>query len=144
MEIIPDPIHVALLTAPFLVAMVSLHLILWKPLLAYLDERDGVSTRARHEAHELEGAASEQLSKIEARLVEARLHVGSLRQQARSRALVKENEILAEARSSTDRRVEQALSQIGAEKQGAASALHASAAELSNQMAAQVLGRPVS
>lgn len=141
MEIIPDPIHVILLAVPFVVAMVAMHLILWKPLLAYLEERDEVSSRARHEASELDGAAAEQLSRIEQRLLQARNHVQNLRQQARLRALAKETEIVAEARGQADRRVTEALAQISQEKQSASVALRSTANELSDQIATQVLGR---
>ena len=67
MEIVPDPVHVALLMAPFACAALALHLILWKPLLAWMDERDATSETARHEASQLDAAAAEQLARIEAR-----------------------------------------------------------------------------
>jgi F-type H+-transporting ATPase subunit b len=143
MEIIPDPIHAVLLAVPFIVAVVSLHLILWKPLVGYLEEREQTSTRARHEASELDGAAAEQMAKIEQRLLQARHHVGTLRQQARARALAKENEIVAEARAQADRRVTEALAQIVTEKRTASTALRTTARELSDQIAAQVLGRRI-
>lgn len=143
MEIIPDPIHVVLLAVPFVVAMVALHLILWKPLVGYLEDREQTSARARHEASELDGAASEQLSKIEQRLIQARMHVGSLRQQARARALGKENEIVAAARGQADGRVTDALAQIVQEKRSASVALRTTARDLSDQIAAQVLGRRI-
>jgi F-type H+-transporting ATPase subunit b len=143
MEILPDPVHTALLTLPFLVALVSLHLILWRPLLDYLDARDEASARARHEAHELEGAADEQLQRIETRLVSARVHVGELRQAARARALTREGEIVAAARAQADERVDQAVEQIGVAQSEASATLKASAEDLSRDIAAQVLGRSV-
>src|SRR6185436_1834148 len=99
MEIIPDPVHVALLTLPFAVAALAVHLILWRPLLAWLDERDHTSAHAREEAARLDTQASEQLARIEARLAEARAHAGSLRQQARARAHAQETEIVTAART---------------------------------------------
>ena len=141
MEIIPDPIHVVLLTLPFLVAMLALHVILWRPLLAYLEERDNTSTKARHEAHELEGAAAEQLTKIEVRLAEARNHVGTLRQQARARALAAESEIVTGARHQADQRVTEALAQIVTEKKAASATLGTTANDLGRDIATRVLGR---
>jgi F0F1-type ATP synthase membrane subunit b/b' len=143
MEILPDPVHAALLTVPFLVAVAALYFILWQPLLAYLDERDEVSARARHEAKELASAAAEQVGKIEARLAEARQKVVGLRQEARNRALSKENEIVASARTAADHRVAEALAEIGRDKSVAAGALRHTANELSDQIAARVLGRSV-
>jgi F0F1-type ATP synthase membrane subunit b/b' len=143
MEIYPDPIHVALLTLPFLVTMLGLHVILWQPLLGYLDERDATADRARHEAHELESASTELMTKIESRLAAARQHISTIRQQARSRALAREAEIVAETRTAADQRLDQALQQITADKKAAAQALRETSADLSKQIAAQVLGRPV-
>jgi F0F1-type ATP synthase membrane subunit b/b' len=143
MEIYPDPIHVVLLTLPFLVTMLGLHVILWQPLLGYLDERDATADRARHEAHELESASTELMTKIESRLAAARQHIGTIRQQARQRALAREAEIVAETRTEADQRLDQALKQIAADKKVAAQSLRETATDLSKQIAAQVLGRPV-
>jgi F0F1-type ATP synthase membrane subunit b/b' len=143
MEIIPDPSHVVLLTLPFLFAAGGMWFILFQPLLAYLDERTEVSARARHEASELQGAAAEQLGKIEARLAQARLHVGALRQEARSRALAREAEIVAAARDKSEKRVDEALRELARDRSVASDALRNTATELSTQIAGQILGRPV-
>src|SRR5262245_36070712 len=119
MEIIPDPVHVALLTIPFAVAALGLHLILWRPLLAWLDERDHTSAHAREEAEKLDAQATEQLARIEARLAEARAHVGALRQQARARAHAAEAEIVAAARAQADGRIDEALGRIRTERSAA-------------------------
>ena len=143
MEIVPDPIHGVLMVLPFLVAAVGMYVILWQPLLAYLDERDSVSHRARHEARELEQAAAQQLGKIEARLVLARQQVAVLRQEARSRALGREADMVAEARRRAEKHVSDALGELSRDRSVASDALKHTAAELSTQIAAQVLGRPV-
>lgn len=144
MEIIPDPIHVALLTAPFLVAVLSLHLILWRPLLDWLEEREGLTTEAYKQADELDQAAEEHLSRIEARLTEARREATSLRQAARARAMTKEAEILAAARSRADDQLSDAITKIEAEQQDARATLQQTAQELSSTIAARVLGRELS
>jgi F-type H+-transporting ATPase subunit b len=143
MEIVPDPVHVALLMAPFACAAIALHLILWKPLLAWMDERDATSETARHEAARLDAAAAEQLARIEARLLEARGQVATLRQAARVRALAQEAEIVAAARASADVRIDEALLRIRAEQGVAAASLNATAAGLARDVASRVLGRQV-
>lgn len=143
MEIIPDPIHAALLMLPFAVAAVTLNVVLWKPLLAYLDERAATVERAEHEAHDLEHAASQQVARIEEKLAAARADIAGTRQAARGRALAEEARLVAEARAQADRRVDEALDEIRRERAAASTALRASANDLSGQIAAQVLGRPV-
>lgn len=139
MEIIPDPVHVALLVLPFLVAAGALHVILWKPLLGYLEERHEVSRAARHEAEELDGAAAEQMTRIEARLAEARDRVSGTRSQARARARAAEAQIVAAARHAADQRVSDALDKVRTEKWAASGTLAATAADLSADIAGRVL-----
>ncbi len=143
MEIIPDPIHAALLMLPFAVAAVTLNLVLWRPLLAYLDERKATVERADHEAHDLEHAATEQIARIEEKLAAARAEISSTRQAARQRALLEEGRIVAEARAQADQRVTEALEEIRRDRAAASAVLRSTSGDLSGQIAAQVLGRPV-
>jgi F0F1-type ATP synthase membrane subunit b/b' len=143
MEIIPDPIHAALLMLPFAVAAVTLHVVLWKPLLSYLDERAATVDRARHEAHDLEQAAADQIRRIEEKLTSARLDISATRQAARQRALAAESRMIAEARAAAEQRVSEAVEEIRRDRAAASVALQSSARELSGQIAGQVLGRTV-
>lgn len=143
MEIVPDPAHVALLVLPFACAALALHLILWKPLLAWMEERDATSENARKDALELDAAAAEQLVRIEARLHEARGHVSTLRQAARARAQAQEAEIVAAARATADVRIDQALERIRGEQSAASASLRDTATALAQDIAARVLGRQV-
>jgi F-type H+-transporting ATPase subunit b len=143
MEIVPDPVHVALLMAPFACAAIALHLILWKPLLAWMDERDATSDKARREAAELDAAAADQLARIEARLHDARAHVATLRQAARARAQTQEAEIVAAARTSAESRIDEALAGIRTEQNAAAASLRETSAGLARDVASRVLGRQV-
>lgn len=141
LEIIPDPIHAALLTLPFVVAAISVYYILWKPLLAYLDERQEVSDTARHEAEELERDATEQLARIDARLAAARATIADQRAEARARAAVKEADILSSARQTADQRLGDALKTLEQERIAASAALKDTATDLAHQIAGRVLGR---
>jgi F-type H+-transporting ATPase subunit b len=143
MEIIPDPIHVALLTLPFLVAMAAMHVILWKPLLAWMDERDQLTSSARKEADDLDQAAADQLARIEERLIAARHDVHGVRADARARALAREAEIVAEAKARADAHVAEAVDKIRADRDAARGALQATAKDLSTEIAGRVLGRRV-
>jgi F-type H+-transporting ATPase subunit b len=143
MEIIPDPVHVALLTIPFAVAALAVHLILWRPLLAWLDERDHTSAHAREEAARLDTQAADQLSRIEARLADARAHVGALRAEARERAHAQEARIVAQARSEADGRIDTALERIRTDRATASATLRTTAIELAQDIASRVLGRRV-
>ena len=86
LEIIPDPIHVGLLTLPFLVAVFGSWMILWSPLSAYLEERRVTVETANKEAEELGQSAEEQLAQLEEKLAGAREKVLGIHQAARERA----------------------------------------------------------
>ena len=55
MEIFPNPALAAVLVIPFILPLVALHFILFKPLVAYLEARDAAHERAR--AHAAAAAA---------------------------------------------------------------------------------------
>jgi F-type H+-transporting ATPase subunit b len=143
MEISPDPIHAALLMLPFVVAAMTLNVVLWRPLLAYLDERTATVARAEHEAHDHQHAATEQRRRIEEKLASARADISTTRQAGRQRALAEEARLVAEARAQADQRLTEAVEEIRRDRSVASAALRASASDLSGQIAAQVLGRPV-
>ena len=143
MEIYPDPVHVALLSIPFLVTVVSLYLILWQPLLEWMGEREHKIESALLEAEEFDEAADEQLSRIESRLAEAHASAGKVRAEARARAMAREAEIAGAARSTAESEIADALGRIKEEQDTARTALQATAQELSTTIAARILGREV-
>lgn len=143
MQILPDLVPTLWLTLPFLVTMIGLHVLLFKPVLAYLEEREEISGTSRKEAEELDTAAEAHLVKIEELLVQARHDIGETRKAARHRAHEREAEILAAARAAAEERVAGAVEQIKAQQDGARTALDAAAAELSTEMASRALGRSV-
>jgi F0F1-type ATP synthase membrane subunit b/b' len=143
LEIIPAPIHVALLTIPFLVTVFGAWGILFRPLATYLEERRAVVETAHREAEELSAAGEEQLAKLEEQLAAARERVRTIYADARGRAQVKEAAILATAREDAEEVVSEAVGKIRADKDAAAAALKSTATELSHDIASQVLGRSV-
>ncbi|MFT4623653.1 MAG: F-type H+-transporting ATPase subunit b [Myxococcota bacterium] len=141
MQIIPDLIPTALLTIPFLVTLVALHVIFFKPLFAYMEERDSVSSKARREAVDFAASAREKLGAVEARLLEARKRAGVVRGEARAKAREEEAVIIAAARSEAESVVATAVEGIVKDTQVASATLKSTASTLSAEIAQQVLGR---
>ncbi|MBX2803434.1 MAG: ATP synthase F0 subunit B [Myxococcales bacterium] len=144
MEIYPDPTHVLLLSIPFFVAVFSVHFILWRPLLQWMQEREDITASAFKQADELEQAAVEHMDRIDQRIAEAHRQVGTVRQEARARAQAKEAEVLASARRKAEARIAEALDKIRSEQKAAQTSLEQTAQELSTNIASSVLGREVS
>ncbi len=143
MQIIPDLIPTLVLTLPFLVTMAALHLIFFKPLFAYMEEREGIASTARHEADDYAKATTAKLEQLEVQLVEARKRASAIRAEARAEAQSEEAGILAAARREAEAKVEAAVQEIGSESASAAATLKGTAATLSAEIAHQVLGRPL-
>jgi len=141
MEIIPQLGPVLALTLPFLAAMAALHLILFKPLLAYLDEREDTEKGARERATANAATSEERLTQIEERLAEARHHAASVRAEARAAAHEEESKIIAQARSEAEEKVQAAVQEIRTAAEAAKEGLAASSQALSADIAGQVLGR---
>lgn len=134
MHIIPEIIPSILLTIPFLVAMIGLWGILWRPLNQYLDDRETATEGARKEAAELELQAEERAARLEARLAEAKVEMHQLHADARTRALAKEASIVAAARARADEFVAEAQARVADERLKAKAELDATARSLSNDI----------
>jgi len=143
MVIIPDPILSAILLVPFLVTMVSLHFILFKPMLQYLDERNAAGEAARGETGVLLTQLDDRMAVLNERIEEARAEVGDHRSAARGRALEAEAKILKKAREEADERVQTAVKKIAGEHRLASTTLRGTAQSLSRDVASQVLGREI-
>lgn len=141
MRIIPDPTHTILLVLPFFTAIFGMYAILWRPLLDWMEEREGLETKALKEAEELDEAAHDQLTRIESRLAEAHREAAELRAAARERALAKEGDVIAAARQKAEKRVDEEIQRIETEREAAQHALKETASTLSEAIAARVLGR---
>lgn len=143
MEVIPSVPLALALALPFLVTFVALYTILYRPLVAYLAERDAAIHGAREEAAELDAQRATRLDELNARLAKTREEIAAFRGEARGRANAAGSAILAEARTKAEERVKGAVKQIEAERVGASSTLRASAGELSRDITRQILGREV-
>ncbi|MFK7927294.1 MAG: hypothetical protein AB8H79_03850 [Myxococcota bacterium] len=143
MEIVPDPLLVALFLPPFLVAVIGSWLLLWKPLLAWMDERDSASADARAEAARLETQVEDRLQTVRSRLGSVRSEITEMRNQARVDANAEERELLAAARTKADAQVSEATSKITEQSGVARRGLSDAARALADDMATQVLGRAV-
>lgn len=141
MEIMPNWLMVALQVAPFLVTILALHQILFKPMLAYLDGRDQVIEGGKAEAAELEAQITERMAEYEAKLAAAKAQVTDLRNKLRAQAKAEYDTVLKAAHNEAERRIGAALVDIDAQRAAASSELHEAAPRLAGRIAVQVLGR---
>ena len=141
MQIIPDPLMMTLQAIPFLVTVLALYYIIFKPMLAYLDERANSVEIARSEASNLQAQIEARMSDYEAKLAQARAETAELRAKRRAEAMVAYNESIKAARADADQSIGNALVEIGDAKATAAKELEANAVSLADQITGRVLRR---
>ena len=141
MEIMPNPAMTALSAIPFLVTILALYFIIFKPMLAYLDERLQAMEGGMEEAKALESRIVEQTAEYDQKLVAARSQIVELRARMRAEADKEVEAKLAVARGESDALVADAQLQIQREATVAREGLEQTARALAGQIAAQVLGQ---
>ncbi len=143
LQIEPELVPTLVMMVPFLVALLALHFILFRPLFDYMEEREQVGGKATEEAERFAAATTEKLEKLEQLLIEARLEAGEIRSAARGKAQEEETAIIAAARAAADAELDKALAEISEASKTASNTLKTTGQSLSNEIAQQVLGRPV-
>ena len=143
MQIIPSlPLALAL-ALPFLISFLVLQALIFKPFMAYLEERKATSENARKEASELSAEVETRLGELKDRLTQARSEGAGVRAEARTSAAKREGEILQAARSEAEGKLATAIESITIEKQNASVKLRETTHILSRDIASQVLGRQI-
>ncbi len=143
MEILPDPILMLIQAVPFAITLVVLNALIFRPMIAYLRDRDVAIVGSREDALKLQDTAGEKLGAYEARVAEARAEVASERNSARSAALEKRDAALTAARAEADKQVTEALAVIEGERALASEELDRLARTLAGDITTRILGSEV-
>jgi F-type H+-transporting ATPase subunit b len=141
MNIIPDPLQVVLNMLPFLVTIVGLYLIILKPMVDYLLEREAAIQGGHDEAARIEAEINTRMSEYELQLAHAREEVVALRAAKRTEAQAKYDEVISEARTEAEAQIASAVGEIGVAYNAASTQLKAMSGEIADKIANQVLGR---
>jgi F-type H+-transporting ATPase subunit b len=128
----------------FLLAVVVLYRFLWKPYLRVRDERVTRVEGYRQEATRIDAEAQARMERLEAELAEARRVGVGERASARSAALAREQELLAQAQAAAQRAQAEARAQLAAALAAERATLQQKATEIGRQAAKKILGREVS
>lgn len=143
MNIIPDLTLTLVQMAPFLVLLVGLQFILYKPMISYLEARDVATAGARKEAQALQGQASDALARLEAETQRARNEIADFRAARRHAAHQEYQAVLAKARAEAEAHIAAESARIRDEANAARAGIGAAARTLSDDVATKVLGRPI-
>jgi F-type H+-transporting ATPase subunit b len=138
-----SPDLMVLQAIPFLTVVAGLHLIIFKPMLAMLAEREKNIHGYRKEAELMQEEVDTKMSELEVKLAEARAEATAERGRLRQESLALEQQTIQAARTRAEGFLEEARQSLSQERAAAASQLRETAAELSEQIATSVLGRSV-
>ncbi len=141
MQISVDPVVVALQVVPFLLTMIALHFIIFKPMLAYLDQREQARVAGRDEALALQAGIEEKLAQIESRMSQAHSEVVDLKSERRTKALAEAEARQEQGRHQANQRLDAAKDELGQDRLAASATLREAARELGDDIAGRVLGR---
>ncbi len=139
MEILPDPWMLFLQAVPFTLTMWMLHTVLYKPMVAYLEDRDEAIYGSRRDAEALQAKAQAKLDEYESALAAARTEATSARAEARREALAERETKVAAAREEAEAKITEAAAAIAAEKELASKELERIAGSLAEDISLTVL-----
>lgn len=127
----------------FLIMLLVLSRVLFRPYLSLRDARHKGIEGARHEAQELTERAAQVNSDYEGKLVKARQRGNEERQKLRSEGAAHERQVLGAAREQSQKALDAARARISGETATARTQLQTQAATLARQIVTKILGREV-
>ncbi len=127
----------------FLILLLLLNALLYKPIMAKIKERESTIKKDREKALELETEVANQENRHRDALVQARKAAAEEKAALLAESKVKESEILERARLEAARIVEEMRKSIQAESEQARSKLKQDMAPLAQSVTEKVLGRAV-
>ena len=128
---------------PFFVTMIGLHFILFKPMLAYLEQRREATEGERKRAHALSEKAELKLQQWEAALARAHGEVAEYRGTKRAEAQAVYAKRVAAARVEAEKKIADEVAVIAGETSLAREQVSVMARQLAQDMATRTLGRGV-
>lgn len=125
----------------FIVLMVVLNAILYRPLRNMLKQRKETIDGSHERANELEAQIDEKMARYEEKLQEAKLKGNQEKSKLRQVAASEEATVLGQAREAAGKRLQVVKDQVAAEAAEAGKKLKAGAESLATDIATRILGR---
>lgn len=127
----------------FVIMLIVLSRLLFRPYLNMRAERGKGIEGARHEAETMEHRAEAIVTDYDARMTRAKMRGGEERTKLRSEAAVYERQVLGAARDESHKALAEARGQVQTQAAAAKKSLETQAGVLARQMAKKILGREV-
>ncbi|HTY18276.1 MAG TPA: hypothetical protein VMH82_11160 [Myxococcota bacterium] len=141
LEIFPDPARLTALLLLFLLLIPLANGLLFRPVLAVLDEREARIGGARARAADLARQAGALVQQHDEAVRAARAAASAERAGLLEQARQAQHAAIGEARQASEREIAAARNEVGAAVQAARGALARDAEPLAREIATQLLGR---
>lgn len=125
----------------FVVLMLALNVILYRPLRRVMQQRKETVDGSYQKAKSLEGAIDEKMAHYQEQLQQAKLKGNQEKNELRSQAHAEEGAILSAARATATDYMDSIKVKVASEADRARQALKAETEALAGQIASKVLGR---
>lgn len=129
--------------ANFLLLLLVLNFLLYRPLRDILQRRRETIEGSFRRAKDLEGQINEKMARYQERLQEAKLKGSQEKMKLRQEALEEEGKIVAEAHGSASSQLQNIKTRVAGEAEEARRTLRAETEALASGIAAKVLGRTI-
>ena len=125
----------------FIILMVVLNRLLYRPLKKILEERHEKISGSHAQAKALEADIDDKMQRYQQQLSDAKIEANGERNKLKKAAAEEEAKILAEAYGKATTRLQAIKSQVAGEADNASKTLKVGAKSLAGQIATKVLGR---
>ncbi|MGE4345059.1 MAG: ATP synthase F0 subunit B [Geoalkalibacter sp.] len=125
----------------FIILLVILHFLLYRPLLRIMEERRQATEGGHERARELEDEIQSRIKAYRDKLHEAKTRASEERAAMRTAAAEEERRILAEAQQKSSAQIQSVRDQVAKQAEEARKGLRSEAQDLARQVASKVLGR---
>lgn len=125
----------------FLIILLVLNLILYKPIRGMIKKRADVMAKGLQEAEDFSETASEKMESYEAKLQEARKEANEIRLTRKGEGQEEEKSMLETANAEASKIVQDAKEKISKEKESALSSLKGKVDNFAKQATDKVLGQ---
>ncbi len=127
----------------FLVLMFILNIILYKPLMKVMDDRQKRIDDAHDEVRSLEETIKDKVAAYEAKLREARASAMEQREEIKNQGTEAAKGILGQARDEVSEMIQGFKTKVSAEKEAARQILQKQTEQIAQEISEKVLGRSV-
>ena len=141
MYLIPNLTLILMQLFPFLITLVGMYFIIFKPMLQYLDDREEQIGGSQQHALQLAEEAKQNFEASQKELKAAQKRATLIRQEATAQAMLAYTEQVSKARRESYEEIQKAENELAKETKEARQSLQSMANDIAADISGRILGR---